>query len=87
MIFKVEIDSMSDTRAFSNEQGEPQDQSHTIIDDQAGRGGAFFETLEDQITHRAHEISLRRGNHHEQSLASWLEAAREILSEDSESSH
>ncbi|KPK25949.1 MAG: hypothetical protein AMK69_13060 [Nitrospira bacterium SG8_3] len=78
---------MKDTISFSNEQEEPQDKSHSVSDEQEGRGGASVEMLENQIANRAYEISQRRGGHHEQSLASWLEAAREILSEDFESSH
>jgi len=87
MKFKVEIDSMRDTASFLNEQEEPQNKPHSVIDEQERRGGASFDVLEDQIANRAYEISQRRGAHPEQSLASWLEAAREILSEDSESSH
>ena len=78
---------MRDTASFLNEQEEPQDKSHSVIDEQERRGGASFEMLENQIATRAYEISQRRGGHPEQSLISWLEAAREILSEDSESSH
>ncbi len=41
-------------------------------------------SLKTKIDHRAHEISQRGGEHSGPSLASWLKAAREILSEDSE---
>ena len=83
-MFQVEIDPMRDARSCLNEQEEPHEKFQSVVDQQEGRCGAFVETLENQITNRAHEISLRRGNHQEQSLASWLEAAREILSGDSE---
>ena len=78
---------MRDTISFSNEQGEPQDKPASFIHEQELRCGAPTERLEKQIANRAHEIAQQRGGHHEQSLANWLEAAREILSEDSQSSH
>lgn len=86
-MFQVEIDLMRDARSCLNEQVEPHEKSHSVIDQQEGRCVASFETLEDQITNCAHEISQRGGGHRGQSLASWLEAAKEILSKDSESSH
>ncbi len=45
---------------------------------------ASGDSLKIQIENRAHEISQREGELGGQSLANWLKAAREILSEDSE---
>ena len=78
---------MRDTSSFSNEQEGPQDKPASFINEQELGRGVPTEGLEGQIANRAYEISEQRGGHHEQSLASWLEAAREILSEESESSH
>lgn len=44
----------------------------------------YWERLEIRITNRAQEIFQHRSGHEGQSLASWLEAAKEILSEQSE---
>jgi hypothetical protein len=63
----------------------PQGRSASVIDEQALNPGAPSEPLEVQIANRAHEISQRGGGRPGQSLASWLEAAREVLSEDVES--
>lgn len=62
---------MKNTASYLNEQEEPQGQPPS-------------EPLEVQIANRAHEISQQGGGPRGQSLARWLEAAREILSEDSE---
>lgn len=40
--------------------------------------------LEDQIAHRAQEISSRNGVDPRRSLATWLEAAKEVLAKDFE---
>jgi len=87
ILFNVGIDLMRDTSSFSNELEGPQDNPASFINKQELGRGVPTEGLEDQIANRANEISQRRGGNHEQSLASWLEAAREILSEDSKSSH
>lgn len=44
----------------------------------------YWDRLEIRITNRAQEIFRHRSGHGGQSLASWLEAAKEILSEQSE---
>lgn len=44
----------------------------------------YWERLEICITNRAQEIFQHRSGHGGQSLASWLEAAKEILSVQSE---
>lgn len=74
---------MRDARLCLNEQEEPHEKFQSVFA-QGREVWCFVETLENQIINRAHKISLRRGNHQEQSLASWLEAAREILSGNSE---
>lgn len=50
-------------------------------------GGVFPEPLEVQITHRAYQKSQLEAGRPSLSLAKWLEAAREILSEDSRGQH
>lgn len=62
---------MKNTASCSNEHVESQGQPPS-------------EPLEVQIANRAHEISQRGGGPRGQSLARWLEAAKEILSEDFE---
>ncbi|MEO8327926.1 MAG: DUF2934 domain-containing protein [Nitrospirota bacterium] len=46
---------------------------------------ALAEPLEVKIANRAHEITHHRGGPPGESLASWLEAAREVLSDNSDS--
>jgi hypothetical protein len=74
---------MRDTSSFLNEHEDPQGKPDSTIDEQEGKIDVFSEPLEIQIANRADAISQRRGGHGAQSLASWLEAAREVLSEDS----
>jgi hypothetical protein len=62
---------MRSTASYLNEQEEPQGQPPS-------------EPLEVQIANRARQISHGGDEDHGQSLARWLEAAREILSGDSE---
>ena len=68
----MEVHPVRSTASLLNEQEEPQGQPPS-------------EPLEVTIAKRAHEISQRGGGRHDHSLASWLEAAREVLSEDVES--
>lgn len=74
---------MQDTPAVSSGHEEPQGRSASVMDEQELNPGAPSEPLEVQIANRAHEISQHWGGRRGQSLASWLEAAREVLSEDS----
>jgi hypothetical protein len=64
---------MRNTASCSNEYEEPQ-----------GQPSSEPLPLEVQIANRARQISQRGEKDRGQSLARWLEAAREILSEDSE---
>jgi hypothetical protein len=75
---------MRNTASCSNEYEEPQGQPPSVIDERKLKRGAPSEPLEIKIANRAYQISRRGGGNGGQSLARWLEAAREILSEDSE---
>jgi hypothetical protein len=63
---------------------DPQSPPNFVGEDQKMTRGNQSEPLEIQIANRAHEISQWEGEHSGTSLASWLKAAREILSEESE---
>jgi hypothetical protein len=69
--FKMESDTMKNTASCSNEHIESQGQLPS-------------EPLEVQIANRARQISQRGDEDGDKSLARWLEAAREILSGNSE---
>jgi hypothetical protein len=72
---------MRNISSVTHHDDEPQGQSDPRVNNGAVKEGTSLETLEIKISNRAHEISQREGGHTDQSLASWLEAAREILSE------
>ena len=74
---------MRDTLSFLNEREDPQGNPASGFDEQELKGDGSSEPLDVQIANRAEAISQRKGGHNAQSLASWLEAAREVLSEDS----
>lgn len=80
------LDTSSSSKS-SNEYEEPHGKAVSAMNKREGKRDASSESLEDQIDKRANEISRRGGGHSHQSLASWLEAAREILSHDSDPSH
>jgi hypothetical protein len=71
MKFNMEVHQMRSTASYLNEQEEP-------------NGHPPSESLEIIIANRARQISQRGDEDRELSLAGWLEAAREILSGDSE---
>jgi hypothetical protein len=75
---------MKDISCESNKQGEMQSLQVSIDVTQDMRHDGSSDSLEIKIDNLAHEISRRGGEHKGPSLASWLKAAREILSEDSE---
>ncbi|GJL60699.1 MAG: hypothetical protein NPIRA03_35560 [Nitrospirales bacterium] len=75
---------MGDQTAVSNGLAEPQSLPASVSENQEMTRGTPSKPLEIQIANRAQEISQRGGEHKGPSLASWLIAAREILSEDSE---
>jgi hypothetical protein len=67
----MQSDTMKNTASCSNEHVESQDQPPS-------------EPLEVQIANRARQIFHGREEDQGQSLARWLEAAKEILSRDAE---
>jgi hypothetical protein len=71
---------------MSNKQGEMQGLSVSVNENQEMRHDGSSDSLEIKIDNRAREISQQGGEPRGPSLASWLIAAREVLSEDSESS-
>lgn len=75
---------MKDISCMSDKQAEMQSLPVSVDENQDMRPDGSLDSLETRIDHRAHEISQRGGEHSGPSLASWLKAAREILSEDSE---
>lgn len=75
---------MNDISFVSNKQGEMQNLPVSVNDNPDLRNDGSSDSLEIKIDNRAHEISRRGGEPRGPSLASWLKAAREILSEDSE---
>ncbi len=75
---------MKDVSFVSNKQGEMQSLPISVNENQEMRHDGSSDSLEIKIDNRAHEISLRGGEPRGPSLASWLIAAREVLSEDSE---
>lgn len=75
---------MQDISFVSNKQGEMQSLPIFVNETSALRNDGSSDSLEIKIDNRAHEISRRGGEPRGPSLASWLIAAREILSEDSE---
>ena len=77
---------MQDTSSVSGRDDALQGRSFSVIDEKNVNPAASSEPLEVQITNRANEISQRIGGSCGLSLASWLVAAREILSEDAEGS-
>ncbi|MFZ1747277.1 MAG: hypothetical protein WAU17_15265 [Nitrospirales bacterium] len=75
---------MQDISFEANKQGEMQGLPVSVNENQEMRHDGSSDSLEIKIDNRAHEISLQGGELRGSSLASWLIAAREILSEDSE---
>lgn len=75
---------MQDISFVSSKQGEMQGLPASFNETPALRHDGSSDSLEIKIDNRAHEISLQGGELRGSSLASWLIAAREILSEDSE---
>lgn len=75
---------MQDISFVANKQGEMQGLPVSVNENQEMRHDGSSDSLEIKIDNRAHEISRRGGEPRGPSLASWLIAAREILSEDSE---
>ncbi len=75
---------MEDTIPVSNGHAEPQSLPASVSENQKMTCGTHSEPLEIQIANRAYEISQLGGEPRGSSLASWLKAAREILSEESE---
>lgn len=72
---------MNDTSSSSssNEQKDPQGRNDFDTHAQGWQLATSPEWLEEQIAHRAQEISSRNGVDPRRSLATWLEAAKEIL--------
>ncbi|MDH3505021.1 MAG: hypothetical protein OEZ41_02805 [Nitrospirota bacterium] len=77
---------MQDPSSVSSRDDEPQGRSSSVIDEKKVNPAASSEPLEVQIANRAYEISQRGSGGRSQSLASWLVAAREVLSGDPEGS-
>ncbi len=77
---------MQNTSSVSREQEWPQGGLPPNINELEWNPEALAEPLEVKIANRAHEITHHRGGPPGESLASWLVAAREILSEDAEGS-
>ena len=77
---------MQDPSSVSSRDDEPQGRSSSVIDEKKVNPAASSEPLEVQIANRAYEISQRGSGGRSQSLASWLVAAREVLSEGAEGS-
>lgn len=75
---------MGDQTPVSNGYAEPQSLPASVSENQKMTRGTPSEPLEIQIANRAHEISQVGGEDCGPSLASWLKAAREILSEEPE---
>ncbi|WP_342346918.1 hypothetical protein [uncultured Nitrospira sp.] len=75
---------MEDQIPVSNGHAEPQSLPASVSENQKMTRGTPSEPLEVQIANRAHEISRIGGGDHGASLANWLQAAREILSEEPE---
>lgn len=74
---------MQHTSSISSKQEDQNGQS-VGIGKQEFTPGNISDRLETTIAKRAHEISQQGGEQHGHSLASWLKAAREVLSEKSE---
>ncbi len=72
--------------SVSNQHEELQDVPVYGREEQERTCDASVDSLKIQIENRAHEISQRGGEDRSPSLASWLKAAREILSENSDRS-
>lgn len=72
---------MNDTSSSSSSSEQHGPQGRIDFDNyaQEGQSVTSLEWLEEQIAHRAQEISCRNGVDSRQSLAIWLEAAKEIL--------
>jgi hypothetical protein len=86
MEIQVENTMRRDSRSSTNtyqENEEPQEVFVSIAHDEDGKRPSSSEQLEMQITNRAQEIAQQRNNDNGNNLASWLKAAKEILSEDS----
>ena len=75
---------MKDILFVSHKQGEMQSLPVSVNENQEMRHDGSSDSLAIIIDNRAHEISQQGGEPRGPSLASWLKAAREILSEDSE---
>lgn len=73
---------MGDQIPVSNGHAEPQSLSGSVSENQKVTRGTPSEPLEIQIAIRANEISRVGGEDPGTSLATWLKAAREILSEE-----
>jgi hypothetical protein len=82
--YKAEVDPMKDVSFVSNKQGEMQSLPVSVDENQDMRNDGSSDSLAIIIDNRAYEISQQGGEPRGPSLASWLKAAREILSEDSE---
>lgn len=86
MKVQSERNFMSDTTSYPSDYSdfeEPHDSPGSVLDEEEGKPRSSSEPLEVQITNRAQQISQQRNGLDDKSLASWLEAAREILAEDS----
>lgn len=75
---------MKDISFVSNKQGKMHSLPVSVNENQEMRDDGSSDSLKSKIDNRAHEISQQGGEPRGPSLASWLKAAREILSEDSE---
>lgn len=75
---------MKDMSFVSSALGEMQNLPVSVNENPDVRNDGSCDSLEIKIDNRAHEISQRGGEPRALTLASWLKAAREILSEDSE---
>ena len=82
--YEAEVDPMKDISFVANKQGEVHSLPVFGNENQQLRHDGSSDSLEIKIDNRAHEISRWAGEPRGPSLASWLKAAREILSEDSE---
>lgn len=74
---------MQDPSSVSREQEGPQGGSPPFIRALERNPEASAGPLDVKIANRAQEITQHRGGSPGESLASWLEAAREFLSDDS----
>lgn len=75
---------MEDTSSVSSQQEGSQGGGPISLNELELNPEAPADSLEVKIAHRAHEISQVGGEDRGPNLASWLKAAREILSEEPE---